>query len=175
MHRNPASSLASHLAKRRMVYPSPLFTAPHVMVIDVPPERCGPGLGLGRYYAIIIESEAELDEMEQYLLCERAEAARPDLLDHRPSNMHTETILISRYEPPAAGWPWLSVTRWPAALSEADRREVTMARGCYTMDMFDGPEDLDAHHEAMIEVLASKCAINVRMLSADTVSTAGTA
>jgi hypothetical protein len=47
---------------RRRYYRAPIVTVPSVLVIDVPPARRGPGLPLGRYYPIIVETEFERDE-----------------------------------------------------------------------------------------------------------------
>lgn len=173
---SPASSLADDLARTRILYPSPLITAPSVLVIDVPPVWRGRGLLLDRYYALIIETDAEREEVEQFLTVPRSAPAHPDLLDHRPSNLWSETILISRYEPPAEGWPWLSIARWPDEFMAAARtHDLAMARGCYTMEMFDRVDELDAHQAAMLEGLRAHYPINVRMLTADLLPSGGSA
>ena len=106
----------------------------------------------------------------------RSAPALPDLLDHRPSNLWLETILISRYEPPAEGWPWLSIARWPDEFMAAARtHDLAMARGCYTMEMFDRVNELDAHQAAMLEGLRAHYPINVRMLAADLLPGGGSA
>jgi hypothetical protein len=170
------SRLVDDLAEARMLYPSPLITAPSVLVIDIPAGHRGGGLCLGRYYPIIIETEAERDELEGFLAAPRVSPVPPDLLDHRPSNLWSPTILISRYEPPQAGWPWLSIVRWPDSFTEAARsRDLPMARGCYTMDMFEQAHEVDQHHMAMLDSLTAQFPIDVRALSAERVAPGGTA
>ena len=157
-----------------MLYPSPGVGAPDVIVVDVPPEWRGRGLALDRYYAIIIETDAEREEVELYLSAPQSRPVAPDLLDHRPSNIQADDVVISRYDPPDRGWPWLSVTRWPDRYAEAACvRGVTMARGHYTMEMFEAADGLEAHSTAMIEALAGHHPMEVRFLSADQISAGG--
>lgn len=171
-----ASSLADGPARKRVLYPSPLITAPSVLVIDVPAAHRGRGLSLDRYYVIIIENDAERSELERFLTTPRSIMVPPDLLDHRPSNHWSGTVVISRYEPPAPDWPWLLVARWPDSFSQsAGDGGISMARGCYTMELFEDPEALQAHSTALLENLASHYPISVRLLSGDAIAVEGTA
>jgi hypothetical protein len=56
--------LSDDLARRRLLYPSSIISAPSVLLIDLTPSMRGAGLGLGRYYAMIIETDAEHAEIE---------------------------------------------------------------------------------------------------------------
>ena len=126
--------LSDNLAKKRLLYPSPLISAPSVLVIDVPPLNRGTALPLGRYYPIILQTEDECAEIERFLIASRQEPVRPDIFDLRPSQLRSDNVLISRYNPPlpnghgfrcAAGrislrgperrpaWQWrAAATRW---------------------------------------------------------------
>lgn len=170
------SRTADTLSGRRLLYPSSLISAPSVLVIDVPVRHRGVGLPLGRYYPIVLETEAEREEIERFLACSRPTPVPPDLMDHRPSALETDHILISRYDPPASGWPWLSLCRWPTHMADvAKAGGIAMARGCYTMELFDDAEALDAHGLALIESLSAQHEISIRMIAADTLPAAGSA
>lgn len=167
---------AANRAVRRKLYPSPLPTTPSVMVIDVALRFRGEHLPLGRYYPIIVETNAEREELERHLEDEEGAGFPPDLLDHRASNLVSDRILISRFDPPAPGWPWVSVTRWPDSFRDAAADHgVSMARGCYTMELFLSDEALEAHSAMLLDGLGSHYPINVRLLSPDTLGAAGRA
>jgi len=176
MHQNPATSLAASLAARRIVYRPPLATGPRVLVIDVPPQHRGRGLALGRYYPIVIETDEELDELERSLLAPRTGSALPDLLDHRPSNLWTDAILIMRFEPPVPSWPWLSIVGWPSQMIDvAGKHGIAVARGTYTMEMFVTSSELDAHCAALVEQLGRMSPSEIRLVAGDSLAGMGSA
>ena len=75
-----------------------------------------------------------------------------------------------------SGWPWLSVCRWPDNFTKAGASVgVEMARGCYTMELFDSEADLDASQAAVVANLADRHELRVRLLSANTLHRAGRA
>lgn len=168
--------LCDDLARKRLFYPSPLISAPSVLVIDVPPLNRGTALPLGRYYPIILETDDERAEIECFLAAPRQEAVLPDIFDLRPSQLRSDNVLISRYDPPISGWPWLSVCRWPDRFAAAAVSPgVAMARSCYTMELFNSAAELD---ESQIEIVASlgdRHEIELRLLTAGTMPMAGRA
>lgn len=160
--------LADGLARRRIVYPRLLPTVPDVMVIHVDEAYRSPSLTLGRYYPIVIENEVERGELERFLAAERVEAVAPDLLDMRPSRIVSDEVLARRFAPPAAGWPWLTVFRWPPDFQQAAEREgVSMARGCYTTELSERDIDDQLSTTAVLEELAKRHNAKIRMLSAE--------
>lgn len=166
--------LTDHIAKRRIIYPPPVPTVASVLVIEIPTDRRGPGLSLGRYYAIFAETDAEVGELERFLAAPRDGARAPDLLDRRASTLHADRILLIRYDPPAPGWPWLSACRWPEAGSlppEASRGD--MARGCYTMEMFETPSALESHQASVLATLARDRPVDVLLVAGDRLGSAG--
>ena len=168
--------LSEDLARRRILYPSHLISAPSVLVIDIPPSARGVGLALGRYYAIVLETDAERAELERYLHETREGPVPPDLLDHRPSALVSDHVLISSYDPPAEGWPWLLVCRWPASLTAGIvEPKVSMARGCYSMELFHSREAMEEGSVLLIQTLSAEHEISVRLLAADQMSAPGTA
>ena len=174
--RHPKGSfrLSHGLARRRLLYPSPMIAAPSVLLIDIPAASRGGALSLGRYYPVLIESSAEHGEMERFISAPRLKACLPDLLDRRPSNLRSDNILVSRYDPPAADWPWLSVAHWPPSFAEAAREQgIDMARGCYTMEAFTTSDALDDHCSALLANLGAHCSIEVRLLTADRLAAPG--
>lgn len=171
MHR-----LSDDLARTRLLYPSPLITAPTVLIIDIPIVNRGSGLTLGRYYPIVLETEQEIDEIEHFLAQPRHKQVAPDLFNLRPSRTRSDNILISRYDPPISGWPWLQVCRWP------NHRETSrlllappMARGCYTIDVFRSEAELNASQMAMIDSLCQRPGIEFQLLAGEAIPPIGRA
>ncbi len=169
--------LSQTLARERMLYASPMIAAPSVMLIDMPIRNRGVGLALGRYYAIILETDEERAELDRFLNEPRSAVVAPDLLDRRPSAMVSDNVLISRYEPPAEGWPWVLVCRWPEPYSRVakDTSGCDMARGCYTMEAFEHAADVEEHSIAILEQLGMHGELSIRMLTPQSLSRSGTA
>jgi hypothetical protein len=185
MHRVPAAGalmtdgyrLSRHLAARRLLYRSSTIAAPSALVIDIPPALRGDGLALGRYYAIILETESEWRELEDFLDTPRDVPVPPDLLDHRPSALRSDNVFISRYEPPEEGWPWLLVCRWPECYAAVAREmsDGSMARGCYTTELFGTSEELDAHSLVLLQSLGKSHELSIRLIAGNALPPAGNA
>ena len=142
--------LADHLAALRRLYARPLATMPDVLLIDIPPTFASSSLSLGRYYPVIIETDAEYAEMEAFLDRDRPGLVIPDLLDRRLSALRGDDIVFARYAPSAPGWPWLLICRWPAdnTAMVPDHGDC-FARGAYTSEVFQTADDLvDARFRA---------------------------
>ncbi|MDE1918833.1 MAG: hypothetical protein KGH96_22515 [Sphingomonadales bacterium] len=107
--------MTDHLAAKRRLYHRPTPVMPDVLMIDIPAALVSDSLPLGRFYPIILEAAQELNEMEAFLHASRSSLVRPDLFDRRPSAIESRCVLIARYTPPAPGWPWLLLCRWPSA------------------------------------------------------------
>lgn len=168
--------LIDHLAWRRLLYRAPIPGAPDVLVIELPPEMRGVGLALGRYYPIIVENADELAELDRFLEVVRAQAITPSLLDHRPSALRSPHVVITRYDPPQLGWPWVSICRWPDGFTQAAAAQgVAMARGGYTMEMFENSGALEAHSEVLLQSLAARHGLSVRLIAGDALPAAGRA
>jgi hypothetical protein len=129
--------LTDDLAAVRCLYERPLATLPDILVIDVAPAYRHSSLSLGRYYGIMVETEAESDELEAFLMLSRPAPVVPDLLDHRPSAVISDKVTIATYAPSVPGWPWLLLCYWPLAYSaEASAELELFARGAYTLEMY---------------------------------------
>jgi hypothetical protein len=147
--------LTDHLAASRCLYHRATLTMPDVMMIDIPPVHAGASLPLGRYYPIILETAAELDEIEAFLSRPRLLLVLPDLLDRRPSNLESDCIVIARYRPPVRGWPWLLLCRWPSDYTVmVPSDEELFARGAYTSEAFVTRDDLIAAENLLKATLA---------------------
>lgn len=148
--------LCDYLAARRRLYARPLATMPAVLLIDVPPVFASPTLPFGRYYPVIIETDAEYAEMQAFLDRDRPELVAPDLLDRRPSALRGDDIVFARYAPAAPGWPWLLICRWPADYAAMVRGQGDyFARGAYTSEVFETIEDLADAEDRLLGVLGS--------------------
>lgn len=169
--------LSQTLARDRMLYVSPMIAAPSVMLIDMPVKNRGRGLALGRYYVIVLETEEECAELDRFLNEPQSMAVAPDLLDRRPSALVSNNVLISRYEPPAEGWPWVLVCRWPELYARAAKGMpgCDMARDCYTMEVFEHPADLEEHSIALLQQLGTQGELSIRMLTPQSLSQPGSA
>lgn len=158
--------LSDDLAARRCFYAMPLITAPAVMVIDIPGRFAAQPntLALGRYYIVMIESEAELTEFEAFLDTDRDTPCSLDLLDRRPSNRDTSAISLFEFAPPAPGWPCILLTHWPRDLAQLVGTDPeALARGAYSMDAFKDQDALQAEIKSIIAAFGE--AVHVRHMS----------
>lgn len=148
--------LVDDLAARRIVYGRPLATMPDLLLIDIPRAFASPSLPFGRYYPVIIETDAEYAEMEMFLGRDRPDLVVPDLLDRRPSALSSDDIVFARYAPSRPDWPCLLLCRWPvdyAAL--VPQNGDFFARGAYTCEVFDALDDLADAEARLLGVLGS--------------------
>ncbi len=168
--------LVDSLARRRLLYPSPVLSTPSVMLIDIPPSMRTASLPLGRYYFALLETDGETVEMERFLTEPRSELVAPTIFDHRPSLLATDQILISRYEPPVDGWPWLLVCRWPEAhvrLCPVDAGDL--ARGAYSVEVFATEAEMENTITALIAQLGERHQLSMRLISGDMLPAMGNA
>jgi hypothetical protein len=160
--RKSALTLDDDLAACRQLYSRSLPTLPDILVIDIPSRYAGANLPLGRYYPVILETAAEHAEMESFLVASRPEPVVPDLFDRRPSALHSDDILFARYAPPAAGWPWVLLCRWPTVYTAMVPADGDMfARGAYTVELFGVPADLERSEARLLATLGPHTAIRV--------------
>lgn len=148
--------LLDDLAARRALYGRPIATMPDVLLIDIPPVYASPSLPLGRYYPVILETDAEYAEMTAFLAMERSRPVVPDLFDHRPSALRADDIVVARYPPPRPEWPWLMLVRWPADYAAmVPAQDDCFARGAYTSEAFATLEELVQAEARLIGTLGS--------------------
>jgi hypothetical protein len=103
---------------------------------------------------VILETIAELAEFEHFLCMPRTAPVPPDLFDRRPSALQADDILFARYSPPAAGWPWLLLCRWPSRYtSVVPANGDDFARGAYTIDVFDEARQIDRTERQLLGAL----------------------
>lgn len=157
--------LTDDLAARRRLYPRPLATMPDVLLIDIPLAFASPSLPFGRYYPVIVETDAEYAEMESFLGQDRARLVAPDLLDRRRSGLRGDDIVFARYAPSGADWPWLLLCRWPAdyaAMVPGDGDYF--ARDAYTCEVFETVDDLADAEARLLSVLGSHLRVQLAAL-----------
>ena len=173
---NGTVTLVDSLARRRLLYPSPVLSTPSVLLIDIPTSMRTPSLPLGRYYFALLETESETAEMERFLAEPRDRLVAPTIFDHRPSLLATAQILISRYEPPLIGWPWVLVCRWPEShvrLCPVDAGDL--ARGAYSVELFDNEAEMEDAITAVIAQLGERHHLSMRLISGDMLPAVGNA
>lgn len=157
--------LVDDLAARRILYGRPLATMPDVLLIDIPPAYAAPNLPLGRYYPVILETDAEYAEMTAFLAKDRSRPVVPDLFDRRPSALLADDIVIARYAPPRPEWPWLMLCRWPEDYAVmVPQQGDYFARGAYTSEAFETLEDLTKAEARLIETLGSHRLVHLAAL-----------
>jgi hypothetical protein len=148
--------LSDHLAARRCLYSRPLATMPDILLIDIPSAFASASLPFGRYYPVIIETDAEYAEMEAFLDLARSRLIPPDLLDRRASALRGDDIIFARYAPSSPVWPWLLLCRWPADYAAmVPAQGDYFARGAYTCEVFEAVEDMADAEARLLEVLGS--------------------
>ncbi|MBS49508.1 MAG: hypothetical protein CMN60_17740 [Sphingobium sp.] len=157
--------LIDQLAAERIYYHRPLPTLPDILLIDIPPGFSGDGLALGRYYPVILETLAEMQEFEAFLCERRTELISPSLLDRRPSGLRTDDIVFARYRPSAPCWPWLHLCCWPPhyTMTASDPGD-NFARGAYTVDAFFSVDEVDAAERLLLATLGPSEARHVRSI-----------
>lgn len=168
--------LTDDLARHNLTYPGPIPGMPSVVLIDLPDGYRGPGLLLGRYYAVVIESDEEADMLSAFLIAPRRCAVRPDLLDRRPSAIRSDAVLVMRLDPPQPGWPWIILCRWPDDFQSAKASaKIDMARGCYSFEAFTDAASLEAQQLEILNALAARGEISIRLIAADQMARTGIA
>lgn len=159
-------ALTQDLARTRMLYPRPVPTLPDILVLDIPDRFAHPALPMGRFYPILIETDAERDELDRFLGSARDGPIVPDLLDHRPTQLETGRIVFATYAPPEHDWPFVLLCHWPAAFSAMAVDTSLFARGAYTSEMFETEAELAAAADRLLEVLGRSSDLSVTFLAA---------
>lgn len=168
--------LSDTLAQRRILYPRPIATLPDIMILDIPAAFAGPTLPLGHYYPIILETEAELRELVDYLDAPRPAVIVPDLLDRRPSALCAGQITLAHYAPPNSGWPYLLLCHWPRAYTQLITLSADMfARGSYTMEVLRTAPELRDQSLMLLETLRTEQDVKVAVVPPSRASTGGNA
>ena len=156
-HADPLSvgvRISDDLAATRLLYPRPLPTLPDILLIAISDLHAGASLPLNRYYPVMLETKAEAAEFEAFLQVERTVLRPPDLLDHRPSGLITEDIILARYAPPRAPWPWILLCFWPRAYtSMVPPGGDYFARQAFTTEVLATEADLEACERRLLRVL----------------------
>lgn len=122
--------LTDSLAARRQVYARSTSALPDIVVIDIPARYASPSLSLGRFYLIMVQTELEMIELAHFLALCRPRFVAPDPLDHRSSTLQAQHILLSQYDPPEPGWPYILLCQWPLCCTQlVQSSRALLARG----------------------------------------------
>lgn len=161
-------SLSTTVARRRVFYPRPIPAMADILMIDIPAEFHAPGLLLGHYHPILIETIAEQDEVEFYLEEECEVPGLPDLLDARPSALAANHITVAHYGPPSKDWPYVLLCRWPPDLVAAAPKELRMfIRGAYTIELFADQDQLERVSDRLLALLKRRRRTRVEIILPD--------
>ena len=168
--------LSTSLARRRTFYTRPLATLPDVAMLEIAPPFTSPTVPLGRYYPIIVETDAERTELDAFLDVQRPAVIVPDLLDRRSSSLTTSQITLAHYAPPAADWPCLLLCQWPRAYADLVAGPADMfARERYTTEVLATHEELLDRTRLLLETLRAGQDVHVTMVPATGTSIRGSA
>lgn len=168
--------LTDTLAQRRTLYRRPIAPLPDIMMLDIPAAFAGPTLPLGRYYPIIVETEAELRELVDYLDAPRPAIIVPELLDRRPTALCASQITLAHYAPLRPAWPYLLLCHWPRAYTRLIGPSADMfARGSYTMEVFRTAPELGDQSLMLLETLRTEQDVKVVVVPPSGASTGGNA
>lgn len=159
--------LSNSLVQRRALYSRLLATLPEVVMLDISAPFAGPTLPLGRYYPIIVETDAERTELDAFLEIEREAVVIPALLDRRPSSLTTTQITLAQYAQPAADWPFLLLCHWPRPYTELVAAPADMfAREHYTIEVLGTAAELHDRSRLLLDTLRSEQEIQVNIVPA---------
>lgn len=159
-------SLNTTVARHRIFYPRPIRAMPDIMMINIPAEFQSGHSPFGEYYPILIETLAEQQELDAYLEDERQDPAMPDLLDERPSAFAATHVSVAHYGPPAKGWPFVLLCRWPAELVVAAPKDLRMfIRDAYTIELFASREQLERESDTLLALLKRRRRARVEVIS----------
>lgn len=168
--------LTDTLAQRRILYRRPIATLPDIMMLDISAAFAGPTLPLGHYYPIIVETEAELRELVDYLDAPRPAVIVPELLDRRPSALCATQITLAHYAPPHPEWPYLLLCHWPRAYTQLIASSADMfARGSYTMEVLRTAAEFGDQSLMLLETLRTGRDVKVVVVPPSRASTGGNA
>lgn len=135
--------LIDDLAAKRCLYRRPMLTMPDVLLIEIPERFATASLPLGRFYPVLLENSRELAEVEGFLARQRPKLVPPGLFDRRPSAAHSACVIVARYRPPTAGWPWLLICLWPAEYTcMVSPNSDLFARGSYTSEVYETRDEM---------------------------------
>ncbi|MDB5581518.1 MAG: hypothetical protein JWR80_6694 [Bradyrhizobium sp.] len=168
--------LSDDLAAIRRLYARPIVTMPDIMVIEIAARYRHPSLSMGRYYAIMIESDAELHEVNDFLRAVRPAPVAPALLDRRPTAVAGDRITIAVYAPPERDWPWLLLCHWPGAFAALAPAGADMfARGAYTIEMFEDEVGSVAGARGLLASLGRHSDVKLTLITRERLPKAGQA
>lgn len=146
--------LNATIAKNRVFYPRPLAPMPDILMIDLLGGLPAGTRSPGRFHPILCETVFEQEEFEQFLDIERGQPFPSEPLDARPSVLPPSHTTIAHYGPPAEGWPYVLLCRWPPELTAVAPKELNMfVRDSYTVELFDQHEELEEATERLLDLM----------------------
>ena len=158
-------SLATTVARRRIYYPRPVASLPDILMIDIPSRFSSERLCSGRFHPILIETIEEQSEIEEFLGQERDFLVAPDPFEERPSIFARQHLTIAHYGPSEAGWPFIQLCQWPAALvAKASSKDRMFLRGTYTFELFQTRKRLETATKILLESLDGRDAVHVETI-----------
>lgn len=161
-------SLSPTVARHRVFYPRPVAPMPDILMIDMSAGGRDTVPSFRRFHPILCETIAEQREVEGYLDGQRDGPFPSDPLDARPSVLPTDHTTIAHYAPPAGGWPYLLLCRWPPDLTAAAPKDLNMfARSAYTVELFDDHEQLEQATERLLALLKRLQRMRVEIILPD--------
>ncbi|MDB5582328.1 MAG: uncharacterized protein JWR80_7504 [Bradyrhizobium sp.] len=144
--------IPSRPSLRRMIYPRPIAALPDILMVDVSAENVSDADG-ERFHPILVETAAELGEIDQWLDRPPRGVWWPEDFNHRPSLLATPEVVIAHYAPLSYGWPFVLLCRWPDSVIAMARRSGQLLRECYTCDLFMTHARIEAASDALVAAI----------------------
>ncbi len=161
-------SLNPDVVRYRVFYPRPVASMPDILMIDMSAGSREGAPSFRRFHAILCETIDEQRIVETYLDDQRDGPFLSDPLDMRPSALPADHTTIAHYAPPADNWPYVLLCCWPPDLTALAPRDLNMfARGAYTVELFDGPEQLEKATERLLALLKRVQRMRVEIILPD--------
>jgi len=155
--------LNQDLTRTRRTYRPLLPTLPSICVIWVPSVFQRRELGLGRFFPVILETDAEEEEFEALLAAPRSAPVPPNFLNLRASQLVASSATLATYFAPEPGWPHILLLHAPIE-STWNADPSHFMRQSYIVDMF-ATEAALAHAAAEMTAAAGDVPVTVVTLN----------
>jgi hypothetical protein len=149
-------------------YPRPIPAMPDILMIARPAEPRSASLPFEAHHPILIETTAELHELEAQPEEAWLAPGAPEWLDARPSAFPADHITVAHYGPPSRDWPFVLLCRWPPDLVAAAPDDLRIfVRGAYTIELFSDRNGLERASNTLLGLLKRRREVRIEIIMPD--------